>query len=191
MGILSRTFCTIHIRFRRIIIFTIVMNNIILSHDLHIFRDTRRVCTHVRNQTYVTIGTDFKTFVKILSNHHGTLCTKVQLTNTILLQRRRCKGRCRFTRTFALFNICHYCIGSANSIYYGLRFTFSSNIDFLTFNMSQFCCESLFSRRFKIAFNSPVFLWHESLNFSLSFTDKSNCNGLHTTCTEAFTNLFP
>ena len=167
------------------------MNNIILSHDLHLFRDTRRVCTHVRNQTYVTIGTDFKTFVKMLCNHHGTLRTKVQFTHTILLQRRRRKRRCCFTRTLAFLNISHYCIGSANSIYYGLCFTFSSNIDFLTFNMSQFCCESLFFRRFKIAFNSPIFLWHESLNFSLSFTDKSNCNGLHTTCTEAFTNLFP
>ena len=127
----------------------------------------------------------------MLGNHHGTLRTKVQFTHTILLQRRRRKGRCRFTRTFALLNICHYCIGSAYGIYYSLCFTFSSNIDFLTFNMSQFCCESLFFRRFKIAFNSPIFLWHESLNFSLSFTDKSNCNGLHTTCTEAFTNLFP
>ena len=134
MGILSRTLSSIHIWFRRIIIFTIVANNIILSHSLHLFRDTRRVCTHVRNQTYVTIGTDFKTFVKMLCNHHGTLRTKVQFTHTILLQRRRCKGRCRFTRTLALFNICHYCIGSANSIYYGLCFTFSSNIDFLAFN---------------------------------------------------------
>ena len=136
MGILSRTFCTIHIRFRWIVIFTIVTNNIVLSHDLHLFRDTRRVCTHVRNQTYVTIGTDFKTFVKMLRNHHGTLRTKVQFTHTILLQRRRRKRRCCFTRTLALLNISHYCIGSTNSIYYSLCLTFSSNIDFFTFNMS-------------------------------------------------------
>ena len=119
----------------------------------------------------------------MLGNHHRTLSTKVQFTHTILLQRRCCKRRCRFTRTFALFNICHYCIFTANSIYYGLCIAFSSNIDFLAFNMCQFRCESLFFRRFKITFNGPIFLWYEGLNFALSLTDESNRNGLYTTCT--------
>ena len=191
MRILCRTLRAVHIWFRRIIVFPIIAKNKVLSHSLHLFRDTRRVCTHVCNQTHVAIGTDFKTFVKMLRNHHRTLSTKVQFTHTILLQGRCCKWRCRFTRTLALFNISHYCIFIANSINYGLCITFSSNIDFFTFNMGQFRCESLFFRRFKIAFNRPIFLWYECLNFSLSFTDKSNCNGLHTTCTKAFTNLFP
>ena len=127
----------------------------------------------------------------MLGDHHRTLSTKAQFTHTILLQGGCCKRGCRFTRTFTLFNIFHYCIFTANSINHSLCIAFSSNIDFLAFNMCQLRFERFFFRCFKITFNGPIFLWFEGLDFALSFTDESNCYRLYTTSAESLTYFFP
>ena len=51
------------------------------------FRNTRRISTHIGNQTNGAATTDVDAFIKLLSNHHRLLSSEFQIVVCDLLHR--------------------------------------------------------------------------------------------------------